>query len=516
MQMRYPKHHTIMSRQIEAEVTILGSVEDPMHSPRFSILGSSPNAKVYEFHPEIPELLAGDNIIQTIDHIAPKSITLAGPEQLKKYLESPGQRRWVIAVFESSTEQSLIQSQGKVQVGPSHLAQIQPRKDHVVFGVRVHMDFQGVLCRPNTLVGSKSILVSALMHILFIVEQASPHGKFEGSSTNVQQIFSVEGEWNPVSGELCMLGCGEMLSRNISNTTYMSNNYQQMMNVSKFLGAGCNWKICLQSVLRNYVDIDSPQGALLSSLREAGHPDYFAPLKMTQSIFSFQTDDSRYPTEYQYTRISQAIELADTNRAAEGNLVKFIDDHRLIFPTTKEGDLCSHIMELTMDLRLAQDFSWGDYSTTYMVVLDVTNIESCTLSSIRKPYGYMGDHNRPINAPKVHPVGAYLNVAARFRIFYLSSIRGSWRLPWENIHGGGYPAEGVYEPHTGLMHLVVNYPLVGDEGDFGLNRLGNVYHTTVGTLDREIYVKIQYPPLQSHVIQAENSASASGKPSEFV
>lgn len=55
MQMRYPKHHTIMSRQIEAEVTILRSVEDPMHSPRFSILASSPDAKMYEFHLEIPE-----------------------------------------------------------------------------------------------------------------------------------------------------------------------------------------------------------------------------------------------------------------------------------------------------------------------------------------------------------------------------------------------------------------------------------------------------------------------------
>ena len=335
------------------------------------------------------------------------------------------------------------------------------------------------------------MLVSALMHVLFIVEQVSPHGTFQSSSIKVQQIFSMEGEWNPVSGKLCMLGCGDMLSRNISNTVYMSNNYQQMMNVSKFLSAGCNWKICLQPVLRNYADIDSLQGALLSSLREPGHPDYFAPLKLKQSISSFQTHDSRYPTEYQYTRISQAIELADTNRAAEGTLLKFIDDHRLIFPTTK-GDLCTDIVELTMDLRLAQDVSWSDFSRRYTIVLDVTNIESCTLSSRRRPNGYMGDHNRSINAPKVYPVGAYLNVAARFRIVELRSIRGFWS--WENITGGGYPAEGVYEPHTGLMHLVVNYPLGVEEGDFGLNRLGNVHHTTVGALDREIYVKIQYPP----------------------
>ena len=99
-----------------------------MHSARFSILASSPDAKMYEFHLEIPELLAVDNII---DDIAPNSVTLVGPEQLKKYLESPEQHRWVIGMFVLIDGTELDPIRG-TQVGPFHLAQIQPRKDLIV------------------------------------------------------------------------------------------------------------------------------------------------------------------------------------------------------------------------------------------------------------------------------------------------------------------------------------------------------------------------------------------------
>lgn len=509
--MKYPKHHTQTSRQVEVEVMSLRSEEDLLYIPPMVILGPSPTIHSYVFTKEVSSLLSADFIksSEELDADA-KNFTSATPQHLVNYLGLFYTRNWKTNWLPHALKDS--SNNFKVQKRPFTFnpnIMVDPSSK-----ISATVSFQNILCRYEefgTSGASRALLVSALMESGVDAQvRRDLGGRF--SHTLQQKLFSVEGKWDPISGELCMVGCGAYsthranISTNLDDLTMLKSSKNMNAEVlSKLSSSGCNWKICIHSVLRKYVTVDSPRGAIVSSLHEPGHPDHFEPIRIQNFDTELTPTETGYPTEYRYTRSSQAIDLAKMSfnmSTADAN-----ENAGLVFPAPPrmvgEADMmCTTYSLLVRDLTINRQFVLQKHGSAVFGI-SFSHLESCAW---RQEDMWGVDWSLVDEIKGKYPPQTYVKVAVSF---FMSDFNQDRELDDPMYYYQVYKmwdpqlqvAEGVYDPHTGEMHLLATV-LPGDRGlNLTLPRIGG---KGVEVEDREIYLRIQYPPQHPNIALMQN------------
>ncbi|KAG0616836.1 hypothetical protein M758_5G144900 [Ceratodon purpureus] len=487
LKMKYPNRPTLATPNVEGELSSARRADDPLRFPAFRIIGPRTIAESeYEYRSE-EFLRSALNMSSNIDYgNSPPSTS--DPEDLVTYLEHSG-AIYRAVIVPTSVEQAQIQKQGKVVVGPFSTPYYPSQE--VAFptdlaAIEVTLQFKNIVTRASNLSGK--IVVRGSMKMVI---SHSPYTPFVE-----QRPFSVEGIWDPMSEELCMIGCRE---------DSLSTNPQ--LNTS--------WKFCIKSVLRRYVSIDSPlEGAVLSSLyADVHHSDHFTPigfLRQAAIYYMQEQPDMKKSasiaslTTYRYTVTAKAEELAKTTTPEEALDKRWFHPR---YPTPYDvKDLCKATENMRSSLSSLHTSLLYDADGRVVDMMlggfEVTYLESCVASS---SFEYL-----PWDTPlKTFVAGSYLKVAFRFGLVRTSRSRESalTSTPWQ------CGAEGVYEPFTGKMHLVVHLMDKYMDG-IGEGQLvapfwplkQNVGGGDVGVKDHEIYMKLQFPSSDFTMTSAEEEA----------
>jgi hypothetical protein len=305
------------------------TVDDPEYFPPVSIFGFQVGPRRYQFAGEETFNNSLLNVPANVDSTASMQLR---SQHLQQYLE----QQCLEGEMSLSMKELMTHNSQMLRLGPFNAAynQVQMnnhsnRTRRRLLAIRITVKLEDVHCQATsaTLDSTGVVLVSGILKGQVSIYQSSSSGLAEESGAHwtfisvEQKPLAVEGTWNPVSGELHMVGCSPMNFHSSSSTPDEDSTNKTSS------GSRCDWKFCMNSVLRDSVTMDSPEGAVLSSLHEDDHqhPNYFEPLRFTRlrgtaegtySLIGF--DVMFFFNAYRYTRISRALALAKKNSLNAG------------------------------------------------------------------------------------------------------------------------------------------------------------------------------------------------------
>lgn len=326
MQAKIPKVVNILHRQFEGELTSMKTVDDPEYFPPFSIFGFQDGPRSYQFaggetsNNSFPDVPANVDITPSM-HLR--------SQNLQEYLERQCRLEGGMSL---SMKEDMTKNPQMLRLGPFNAAYnpVQMNNSNStrrLLAIRITVELEDVHCQATSAkLHTGVVLVSGILKGQVTIYQSSSSGVADSGAhwtfiSVEQKPLAVEGTWNPVSGELHMVGCSPTNFQPSSSTPDEDS-------TNKTSGSRCDWKFCMKSVLRDSVTMDSPEGAVLSSLHEDNHQhhNYFEPLRFTRLrgtaegalVANYFAETIYVFDAYRYTRISRALALAKKNRLNAG------------------------------------------------------------------------------------------------------------------------------------------------------------------------------------------------------